>query len=238
MTAVVQKKKSYFSPLHFCTGAVSGIFSRTVTNPLERLKILRQLKTAEFSKLSVNESFAYMWKQEGIKGFFKGNGANAVRVGPFYAYQFFFYELYKHYIFYNCSPTDPWSKLLCGGMTGITASLLTYPLDLIRTYLAINVHNDPTENGIWNTGVKVYKREGAKGLFKGLNASLIGIVPYIGFKMGSFDFLKNICLPEKTHPWFNTINLLLGAVAGTVAVTLTYPADVIRRKIQIMGSPQ
>ncbi len=120
----------------------------------------------------------------------------------------------------------------------MTASFLTYPLDLIRTYLAINVQNDPTQNGIWNTGLKVFKAEGYRGLFKGLNASLFGIIPYIGFKMGSFDILQSHFLPNKNHPWFNTANLVLGATAGTIAVTFTYPTDVIRRRIQIMGSPE
>ncbi len=84
--AVAPKKKPGFSALHFVTGAISGVFSRTATNPLERLKILRQLTTKEFKALSISESFVYMWKEEGMRGFFKGNGANAIRVGPFYAY--------------------------------------------------------------------------------------------------------------------------------------------------------
>ena len=35
-------------------------------------------------------------------------------------------------------------KLLCGGLTGMTASFATYPLDLVKTYLTINVDNGKT----------------------------------------------------------------------------------------------
>jgi len=83
------------------------------------------------------QSFTYMWKVEGLKGFFKGNGTNIVRIAPFSAFEFFFYEFYKHSFFRNRSATDFSSKLICGGLTGMTASTLTYPLDLIRTVLTI-----------------------------------------------------------------------------------------------------
>jgi len=36
-----------------------------------------------------------MWRNEGMYGFFKGNGVNVVRIAPFSAFEFFFYEVYK-----------------------------------------------------------------------------------------------------------------------------------------------
>jgi solute carrier family 25 phosphate transporter 23/24/25/41 len=72
------------------------VLSRTITSPLERLKILRQVTTAEYKNLTIMQSFAFMYKEEGFKGFFKGNGTNMARVAPFSALEFFFYEFYKH----------------------------------------------------------------------------------------------------------------------------------------------
>ena len=71
-------------------------------------------------------------------GFFKGNGVNVLRIAPFSAFEFYFYEMYKHKIF-GGTQTSIRDKFICGGMTGMTASFLTYPLDLIRTKLSINV---------------------------------------------------------------------------------------------------
>lgn len=79
-------------------------------------------------------------------------------------------------------------------------------------------------------------REGTRGLFKGLFASVVGIMPFIGIKMASFDLLRHRYLPDKKHPRFDFINLSLGAVAGTIAVTFTYPTDVIRRLLQLSVS--
>ena len=110
-----------------------------MTNPLERLKMLKQVSTVvEYKDLSMLRSFQFMWQKEGMYGFFKGNGINVVRIAPFTAFEFFFYDFYKHSLFGGQTASNL-SKLLCGGLTGMTASFLTYPLDLIRTLLSIDV---------------------------------------------------------------------------------------------------
>ena len=100
---------------------------------------------------------------------------NVVRIAPFSAFEFFFYETYKHHLFAGDSTTNL-SKLLCGGLTGMTASTLTYPLDLIRTKLAVIVDNPTAQGGkkpsIIGTGVNIYRRDGFFGLYRGLNATL------------------------------------------------------------------
>jgi len=65
-----------------------------------------------------------MYTIEGWRGFFKGNGVNIVKIAPFSAFEFFFYELFKHTLFPNAAGNDPWSKLLCGGLTGCLSQTL------------------------------------------------------------------------------------------------------------------
>ena len=92
----------------------------------------------EYAGLSTWQSFVYMWKHEGLYGFFKGNGVNVVRIAPFSALEMFSYEVYKINLF-SGDNSGNFAKLCCGGLTGMTASTLTYPLDLIRTKLSINL---------------------------------------------------------------------------------------------------
>lgn len=51
--------------------------------------------------------------------------------------------------------------------------------------------------------------------------------------MATFDTLKDKYLPDKNDPKFPIYNLYLGGIAGAVAATLTYPADLIRKKLQM-----
>ena len=40
-----------------------------------------------------------MYKLEGVKGYFKGNGATVGKIAPFSAFEFYFYEVYKSTLF-------------------------------------------------------------------------------------------------------------------------------------------
>ena len=47
--------------------------------------------------------------------------------------------------------------------------------------------------------------------------------------MASFDILKTYFAVDKNHPQAQLANFILGGSAGTIAVTLTYPTDLLRR---------
>jgi len=36
-----------------------------------------------------------MYKTEGMLGYFKGNGATVMKIAPFSAFEFYFYEIFK-----------------------------------------------------------------------------------------------------------------------------------------------
>ena len=134
--------------------------------------MLKQLKVPEYEGLSVWRSFVFMWKKEGMYGFLKGNGVNVVRIAPFSAFEFFFYDFYKLHLFGGVEATAS-SKLMCGGLTGMTASFLTYPLDLIRTVLSVNVDNpNGVKPSIIGVGKEIFARDGVRGLYRGLPATL------------------------------------------------------------------
>lgn len=152
--------------------SISGSISRTVTNPLERLKMLKQVSVSEYAGLSTMQSFKFMWQNEGFYGFLKGNGVNVVRIAPFSAFEFYFYEFYKTKLF-DSKNTSNSSKLICGGFTGMTASFLTYPLDLIRTKLSIRVSaNTIDKPSMIGVGKEIFKSEGVRGLYRGCPATM------------------------------------------------------------------
>lgn len=104
-------------------------------------------------------------------GFLKGNGVNVVRIAPFSAFEFFFYDFYKMHLFGGVEASAT-SKLMCGGLTGMTASFLTYPLDLIRTVLSIPDKPNGVKPSILGVGKEIFARDGIRGLYRGLPATL------------------------------------------------------------------
>lgn len=81
----------------FIGGGVAGAVSRTIVSPLERLKILYQVQSAgrEEYRLSVWRALVKMGREEGWRGFMRGNGTNCIRIIPYSAVQFGSYNFYK-----------------------------------------------------------------------------------------------------------------------------------------------
>ena len=93
----------------------------------------------------------------------------------------------------------------------MTASTLTYPLDLIRTIISVRVNEAPS---IFKVGKEIFSSSGIFGFYKGWLASLLGITPYIAIKMSVFEYLKIHFLPDRNYKWFHIVNLALGGIAG------------------------
>jgi solute carrier family 25 phosphate transporter 23/24/25/41 len=79
----------------------------------------------------------------------------------------------------------------------------------------------------------IFQEKGILGLYKGWGATMCGIAPYAGIKLSSYQTLRNIIFGHDAKIG-NVTNLVLGAIAGCVAVTITYPTDLMRRKMQVM----
>ena len=87
---------------HLFTGSLAGTISRTITSPLERLRILLQTNTKEYQHIKgVNKGLKLMYAREGYYGFFRGNGINCAVQAPFTALEFYFYEVFKNTLYPN-----------------------------------------------------------------------------------------------------------------------------------------
>lgn len=227
----------------FCAGGVAGAVSRTVVSPLERLKILFQIQDTAKSEYSggVFKALGKMWKDEGWRGFMRGNGTNCVRIVPYSAVQFGSYSIYKR--FAEPSPGEdmgPIRRLICGGLAGITSVTSTYPLDIVRTRLSIQSASfktlAKTEKlpGMVQTMKMMYKNEGGiVGLYRGIIPTVAGVAPYVGLNFMVYESVRQYFTSpgEKNPVWYR--KLAAGAISGAIAQTCTYPFDVLRRRFQI-----
>ena len=55
-------------------------------------------------------------------------------------------------------------KIFCGGLTGVTAQVATYPLDLLKTYMTINVENNLRVSMFEQTKM-IIARNGVLGMY-------------------------------------------------------------------------
>jgi len=247
---------SYVSPQvlsYLVAGGVAGAASRTVVSPFERIKILQQVQSQASGNTQykgVWRSLVRIWNEEGFPGFMRGNGINCIRIIPYSAVQFTTYETLKKWISQNGQRelTTPW-RLLAGALAGIASVSTTYPLDLVRARLSIasaslqlqDTNSNPgAATGpkfrdpslkIWPTTVKIMREEGGiRGLYRGLVPTAFGVAPYVGLNFSVYELLRGYFTPPGKETAYG--GLMCGALAGTISQTLTYPFDVLRRKMQ------
>lgn len=101
----------------FIAGGVAGAVSRTIVSPLERLKILLQIQSVGRTeyKLSIWKALVKIGKEEGWKGYMRGNGTNCIRIVPYSAVQFGSYSFYRRVRLrpFISLPSNIYSPLSC-----------------------------------------------------------------------------------------------------------------------------
>eukprot|EP00002_Diphylleia_rotans_P016499 TRINITY_DN3209_c0_g1_i1.p1 TRINITY_DN3209_c0_g1~~TRINITY_DN3209_c0_g1_i1.p1 ORF type:complete len:301 (+),score=70.62 TRINITY_DN3209_c0_g1_i1:59-961(+) len=220
-------------------GGIAGAVARTCVSPLDRVKLIFQVQDmtnkpgAQLKYTGFFQTFSTILKEEGLLSFWRGNGVNIVRIFPYSAFQFMSYEQYKKFLLgENQKDLTIPQRLLAGAMAGMTSTALTHPLDTLRLHLAVNTEL----KSVTGATTHLYRTAGVMAFMKGIGPTLMGIAPYVGINFASYDIIKNYYAPRDSGIKLGVMDtLLIGAVAGTVAQTVCYPLDTIRRRMQ-MGS--
>ncbi|KAK9829011.1 hypothetical protein WJX72_003396 [[Myrmecia] bisecta] len=221
----------------FVAGGTAGAVARTTAAPLDRIKLLFQVQavassgTAAGTYTGVWQSANKIYREEGVKAFWKGNSANVVRIFPFSASQLMFNDYYKRFLASEAGELTVLRRLVSGALAGMTATALTHPLDTLRLRMALP---STTFTGMTNALVTIGRQDGLMSLYRGLLPTLIGIAPYAAINFASYDLLKHHAYGDH-RPQSTAGNLILGGVAGILASTTCYPLDTIRRRMQMTG---
>ncbi|KAN0065434.1 hypothetical protein ACQY0O_001270 [Thecaphora frezii] len=204
-----------------------------------------------------------MWKEEGFAGFMRGNGINCLRIAPYSAVQFTTYETAKTWLRNSEGELDVLRRLTAGAIAGIASVVSTYPLDLVRSRISIasasmysQVQSSAATSGellskealrrsiaekqmqvpgIWEMTVKVYREEGGiRGLYRGCVPTSVGVAPYVALNFVFYEAARKRLAPDGGSP-SALGKLACGALAGSISQTVTYPLDVLRRRMQVAG---
>nr|CCA23378.1 Mitochondrial Carrier (MC) Family putative [Albugo laibachii Nc14] len=81
--------------------------------------------------------------------------------------------------------------LLCGGVSGIASSLVTFPIDVVRRRLQISGIHSTNPSGLFTIASQLYKEQGVSGFYRGLTPELMKVIPMVGITFGMFDKLKD-----------------------------------------------
>ncbi|KAI3860973.1 hypothetical protein MKW92_033939 [Papaver armeniacum] len=249
-------------------GAISGGISRTVTSPLDVIKIRFQVQLEPTSSWALLRKEMYgsskytgmiqatkdILREEGLPGFWRGNVPALLMVMPYTSIQFTVLHKFKTFVSGSSKAEDhihlsPYLSYLSGALAGCAATVGSYPFDLLRTILA-SQGEPKVYTTMRSAFVDIVRSRGFRGLYAGLAPTLVEIIPYAGLQFGTYDTFKRWTLrlnrlrssnqgSKLTSESLSSFQLFVcGLASGTCAKAVCHPLDVVKKRFQIIGLPR
>merc|ERR1719253_2129044 len=234
--------------IDFALGGTAGAISKTITAPIERVKLVIQTQDANPKIISgevprytgIGNCFSRIQSEQGFAAFWRGNFTNCIRYFPTQAFNLAFKDSIKAQFPKYSPKTDFWPffgvNLASGGAAGAGSLCIVYPLDYARTRLASDVGSGKkTFNGLGDCIVKTARGpKGVMGLYNGFGVSVAAIIAYRGVQFGTFDTIMGLNPYKDDLGMMGMVSTFASAQTAVLAsATVTYPFDTVRRRLQM-----
>lgn len=245
------KKKKQNPLINLAAGGISGAVSKTITAPLEKVKLAIQNQDSNPRILSgemprytgMGDCFARHVKELGPSSLWRGNVANCIRYVPTAAFNLMFKDTIKGLFPKYNKNTDfgkfAVSQVSAGAAAGGLTNTLVYPLIYVRTVLGADLGAVKQYNGMLDCLVKTVKNNGFLSLYNGIGPSTAGIIVYRGAQFGLQDTIKAFNPYQQDFTAIGLVSkFLVAQLAVSVSGVVAYPFDTMQRRLQIeAGKP-
>lgn len=184
----------------FIAGATAGATSTAITYPLDLLRTRFAAQGSDKVYFSVLGSIRDIARAEGTRGFFQGLGAGVGQVVPYMGVFFAAYESLRP-AFASLELPYGSGDATVGVIASVTGKTTVFPLDVIRKRLQVQGPTrmrfvprqgyravaDYAGLGLWGTGKAIVRKEGWRGLYRGLTIGLIKSAPASAVTMWTYE---------------------------------------------------
>jgi hypothetical protein len=154
-----------FTGYKFINGAIAGLTSTILTHPLDNIKIHHQM----------NKSIVSEIKSSGIKVLYRGYSKTISKI---IVSSSLFFPLYDYYLDYIKKQNIKYDYVLASGLSGFTTTLITHPIDYLKTRHIYGHANLYDSSNIFN-------------YYKGISLNMMRIVPSFIITMSMTNIFLN-----------------------------------------------
>ncbi|KAI3858235.1 hypothetical protein MKX03_001036 [Papaver bracteatum] len=226
----------------FVAGGFGGMAGVVSGYPLDTLKI--RLQQPSLNNTATRSAFGVLRNivsSEGPCALYKGMAAPLASVSFQNAMVFQAYAILSQ-AFNKSLNNDPpsYKSVAIGGFgTGALQSFLLSPVELVKIRLQLQSNKPKTnirenQEGPRSIIKSILKKEGFKGLYRGLTVTVLRDAPGHGVYFWSYEYTR-----EKLHPGCRKTGqetlktmLVAGGLAGVVSWIACYPLDVVKSRLQ------
>jgi len=149
-----------------------------ITAPIDLIKIREQMNHGIGARPSTFRVIGQIWQDGGFRGIYRGLSVTSLRDLGYGSY-FFTYELVNQYLISrheaSNSALSPVEMAVSGGLAGVVAWVVTFPLDTIKTQIQASTSKYPLS--ITETARNVYRNGGIKSFFVGVGPTIVRALP-------------------------------------------------------------
>ncbi|XP_023762011.1 probable mitochondrial adenine nucleotide transporter BTL1 isoform X1 [Lactuca sativa] len=231
----------------FLSGALAGAMTKAVLAPLETI---RTRMVVGVGSRKISGSFLEVIEKQGWQGLWAGNAINMIRIVPTQAIELGTFECVKRVM---TSAKEKWSKedpsvqighvklsfplswlspvALGGAAAGFVSTLVCHPLEVLKDRLTVSPDIYPNLSIAVS---KIYKNGGIGSFYSGLSPTLIGMLPYSTCYYFMYDTIKkSYCTAQNKKALSRPEMLLIGALSGLTASTISFPLEVARKRLMV-----
>jgi len=188
-------------------GGIAGMLAKSFVAPIDRIKILYQVTSAQFRLRDVPKVAYSIIEKEGTAALWKGNTATMIRVFPYSGIQFMVFDYCKVY-FLNGGSTDKPQRQISSQNSDVAAG---------KRHSSENSSSNISTRQ--QTNKTTLSHRGTIALPSPSNIQVVG------------GTNKNKEIKKGLTP---IESLVSGMIAGTVSVLCTYPLDLARAQLAVL----
>ena len=177
----------------YISGGVSGLITTVSVYPLETIRSI--LSVQNINKKDAHKGIydcgKHIIKTKGVTGLYRGIDVTIIGSVPLYAINFGLQNKFKHDFNEIFGNKPILNNFLAGGLSMMCALSLVYPTDVIRRHMQLKGEFGVPVYENWIECTKdIVRRDGARGLYKGLGVDYIKMFPANGIFFVCVDLLK------------------------------------------------
>lgn len=216
----------------FVAGFIAGSCATIVLHPLDLVKTKLQVRTKALPKEGKYPLLTFakdIKRAAGWRGLYRGFTANLSASALAFSTYLGFYEFLKVWLRQDGHELNAVKYFVAAGMASALTVFICNPLWLVKTRLFLIDETPAKLGGTAKCLAEVGRREGVRGLYRGLTPGLIG-TSHQAVHLLTYEQLK---MRFDNHSAITY--LVMAAAARIVASVVTYPYQVVRSRSQQKG---
>ncbi|KAH7423127.1 hypothetical protein KP509_12G040300 [Ceratopteris richardii] len=145
------------------------------------------------------DAFIQICQQEGPRELYRGLTPSLIGVVPYAATNYFAYDFLKR-LYKRLAKQEQVGNLptlLIGSAAGAFASAATFPLEVARKQMQVGaLTGRPVYDNVFHALASLLEKHGPIGLYRGLGASCIKLIPAAGISFMCYEAFKKILIEE------------------------------------------